>query len=309
MNALLDHRWGISSAQDRVWAQVTGLAPNRAVGRLIMVLQAFFDESFSDEEFILGGHIATAESWAVLSKEWEQLLPVFGTLNSEGKYHFKMSEMAQSSERMERVQVFYKLIEDNVITSISARLNLTDFRRAQDRATAFVSRMNWNVNFGMWTNPYFFAFRILLDGFHTQRNNFTSVPAGEKVDFIFDDRVEKTAILQAWNEYLEGRDEEVRGRYGATPRFENDQDFLPLQAADLWAWWVREWYEEDASLTPDKMRDLDFGKWRGKKRLKIVLGATEDQVVEALQAVPIELIAKGEYLLTGSFGVIKPDDI
>lgn len=38
-----------------------------------MVLQAFVDESFSNEEFILGGHIATAESWALLSKEWEQL--------------------------------------------------------------------------------------------------------------------------------------------------------------------------------------------------------------------------------------------
>lgn len=275
----------------------------------MMVLQAFVDESFSDEEFVLGGHIATAESWAVLSKEWEQLLPAFGTLNSEGKYHFKMSEMAQSPERMERVQAFYKLIEDNVLTSISARLNLTDFKRAQERATAFASRMNWNVGFGLWTNPYYVAFRILLDGFHAERHNFTSIPADEKVDFIFDDRVEKTPILQVWNEYLENRDDDIRDRYGATPRFENDQEFLPLQAADLWAWWVREWYEEDASFIPDKMRDLNFGKWRGKKRLKIALSATEDQLLEALKAVPVESFARGEYLLTGSFGVILPDDI
>ena len=194
-----------------------------------MVLQAFVDESFSNEEFILGGHIATAESWALLSKEWEQLLPSFGTLNSDGKYHFKMSEMALSPDRMERVQAFYRLIEDNVLTSISARLNLIDFRRAQERATFLATRMNWTVNYGIWTNPYYVAFRILLDGFHQQRNNFTSIHAGEKVDFIFDDRVEKAPILQAWDEYLENRDDEVRARYGATPRFENDQEFLPLQ--------------------------------------------------------------------------------
>jgi len=52
-----------------------------------MVLQ-HSDESFSDEEFILGGHIATRGSWAVLSKEWERFACLRHT-HSEGKYHFK----------------------------------------------------------------------------------------------------------------------------------------------------------------------------------------------------------------------------
>ncbi len=272
-----------------------------------MVLQAFIDESFSEEEFVLAGHIATAESWADFSKEWEQLLPAFGTLNEQGKYHFKMSEMAQSPERMDRVPFFYKVIEDRVVTSISARLNLQDFARAQERLELLASRMNWSVNLGVWTNPYFVVFRVLLDGFHTQRSNFTSVPAGEKVDFILDERAEKIPILQVWDEYLENRED--KDQFGATPRFEDDQEFLPLQAADLWAWWVREWYEEDASHVPDKLRDIDFGKWQGKRRRKIILSISEDQLFEALQAVAIGLFAQGSYIVSTSLGPISPDDL
>src|ERR1700682_5108739 len=95
MNALLDHAWGISPAQDRVWAQVTGLAPGAAVRRLLMPLnfQGFLDDSTSTEEFILAGHIAPAEAWAAFAKEWELLLPL-GTRAKNGKQHFKMSDMS-----------------------------------------------------------------------------------------------------------------------------------------------------------------------------------------------------------------------
>jgi hypothetical protein len=271
-----------------------------------MVLQAFIDESFSDEEFVLAGHIATAESWANFAKEWEQLLPAFGTLNDQGKYHFKMSEMAQSSERMDRVPAFYKVIEDHIITSISARVNLPDFEGAHERFASSASRMNWTVNLGLWTNPYFVAFRVLLDGFHTHRKNFDSIPIGVKIDFIFDERAEKTAILQAWGDYLENRED--RDQFGAAPRFENDQEFLPLQAADLWAWWAREWYEEDASHLPDRLRDINFGGWRGKRRKKIALSVTEDQLFEAFQGVAVGMVAQGDYIFSTSLGPILSDD-
>ncbi len=137
MNALLDHRWGLSTAQDRVWAQVTGLAPGKAIGRILVML---IDESFSQKEFVVGGHIASAANWANLAKEWEELLPKFGRIAANGKYHFKMSEMAQTPERMERVRIFYRAIEDNVISSISCRLNLDDFKRAHESRGAVVCR-------------------------------------------------------------------------------------------------------------------------------------------------------------------------
>ena len=57
-----------------------------------MVFQAFIDDSYTpDGEFVLAGHVATAESWVAFAKEWEELLP-FGTIAPNAKFHFKMSK-------------------------------------------------------------------------------------------------------------------------------------------------------------------------------------------------------------------------
>jgi hypothetical protein len=259
-----------------------------------MNFQAFIDESISADEFVLAGHIGTPENLATFAREWESLLPKFGTLAENGKYHFKMSEMAESDERMKRVPVFYKLIEDNVISSVSYRINLIDFARAQERVHAIASRFNWNIHFGLWASPHFFAFRGLLDKFHEEREKFQSkLPLDQKIDFIFDDRTEKGPILKAWDEHLEVKEEHVRAYYGATPRFENDQQVLPLQAADLWAWWVREWYEEDAAPVPHRLLNFDFRTWRGKRRPNIVISLNEDQIVDVLQSIAFASAAEG----------------
>jgi hypothetical protein len=71
---------------------------------------------------------------------------------------------------------------------------------------------------------------------------------------------------------------------------------------------VREWYEEDASHAPDKLRDIDFGKWQGRRRKKIVLSISEDQLFDALRSVAIGLFAQGNYIVSSSFGSVLPDD-
>lgn len=247
-------------------------------------LQAFIDDSATaGGEFVLAGHIASAESWAQFSREWEQLLPL-ATRGKSGKYRFKMKEMVRPPERFERVQLFYKVIEDHVISSISCRMNVGDFEQAKGRASRLAQIYGWSVNLGDWDSPYFVVFRGLMDGFHDRRKDFKSgIPVDQKVDFIFDEEKKSKAILAAWDEYLDMRDDDVRPYYGAHPRFEDDEEFLPLQAADLWAWWASEWYEEDASHFPDKMRDYDFGKWRGKQRRNIAISMDEDAIFDTLQ--------------------------
>jgi hypothetical protein len=289
MSALLDHKWGQSRAEDRIWARVAAMAPGVAAGRLLMALsyQGFFDDSTGPSgEFILAGHIAPAEAWAQFAKRWEELLP-FGTRAKNGKVHFKMSEMALSPERMARVEFFYRVIEDHVTTSISIRLNVHDFKRAHERVTSQLRRQRWTVNFGKdLTKPYYVAFRGLMDTFHgVPEKREKLIPLNEKVDFYFDNQSEKSIILAAWDHYLDGRSDDIRHLYGATPRFEDDQEFLPLQAADLWAWWVREWYEEEEAPVPEKMRTFDFGKWRGrpeKKRPCLGLSMSEEDIVDTL---------------------------
>ena len=289
MNALRQHIWGRSRAKDRVWSQVVGLAVDCAVRRLLMALnfQAFVDESETPNgEFILAGHVASAESWAKFAVEWEALLPR-GTLAKNNKYHFKMSEMALTPERMERVQEFYRVIENHVLLSISCRLNLVDFKRAHESVASLLRETTKiNVHFKMWNNPWYMAFRILLDKFHSEREKIREIcPLDQKIDFIFDNRSEKASILSVWDEIIANRESKIQEYYGATPRFENDQDFLPLQAADLWAWWVREWYEWENSPVPEKMKNFDFGNWHGKKRSYLAIYVDESNIFNRLHEI------------------------
>jgi hypothetical protein len=85
---------------------------------------------------------------------------------------------------------------------------------------------------------------------------------------------------------MTGRSEQTRRLYGSIPRFENDQKFLPLQAADFWAWWVREWCE--AGNVKEEMEKLNFGKWGGRtqatKHMLIHISFDENQLARELQS-------------------------
>lgn len=276
------------------------MRPAQAVRQLFVVLefQAFLDESrsnFPDGEFVLAGHIAPAEKWAAFAREWELLLPT-ATQAKNGAYHFKMSELAMSPDGMDRAKPFYSLIEKYVTVSISHRMNLQDFRNAHARIDELCAQLFLTGDFAGFKNPYFFSFRSLIDNFPRYREAAAEeIPLTEKVDFYFDDLTEKKPILEAWDGYLQNSSELLRDYYGNMPRFENDQRFLPLQAADLWAWWVRRWYEEDSYEIPDKMSDLDFGKWRGKPRPMHVLSVTEDQIFERLKEVMFDNIGNAHH--------------
>jgi hypothetical protein len=271
--------------------------------------QAFVDDSYTPKgEFVLGGHIATAEHWAAFSKEWEDLLPL-GTLSNENAYHFKMAEMAQTDERMSRVPAFYRVIENHVRMSVSCRMNLTDFASALERHTKALAAHNFYVDPGKWANPYFFLFRGLIDEFHKSREDEgldRHLPLDEKVDFIFDNQTEKGFIIEAWEGYLKNEEgKKTRQYYGTTPRFEDDKEFLPLQAADLWAWWVREWYEEDSSDHPTKMANFDFGTWQGKKRFTFALSWNKQQIFDRLMEIAWQSF-ESAHLADGT--PIFPDD-
>ena len=119
-----------------------------------------------------------------------------------------------------------------------------------------------------------------MDMFHVNRERLTKyLPLSEKVDFYFDDQIgEKKSIIASWDDYVRTRLPEHKQFYGATPRFEDDRDFLPLQAADLWAWWVRKWEEEG---TPEKIFLPNFGEWEHKREGFPIMHITynEDQIV------------------------------
>jgi hypothetical protein len=108
----------------------------------------------------------------------------------------------------------------------------------------------------------------------------SDAPKGVRIDFWFDKRAEKKVILETWDDYLKHRPDKVRPLYGEAPKFEDDADFLPLQAADFWAWWVRKWHKEGKRIEPN------FGTF-GLKAQKDILVMDyvlkEDDVARALK--------------------------
>ncbi|WP_119390055.1 DUF3800 domain-containing protein [Taklimakanibacter lacteus] len=264
---------------DRVVAQVAGMRPSIAIGWQFVALQAFIDDSYkgADSTFVLAGHIATAESWAHFAKEWEEMLP-FGTINQAGIYHFKMSEMAASPERLARVPGFFRIIERHVLMSISCAYNLADAKRAMSR----ISIPGVGIDWSFVANPFLMCSRLLLDVFNARRSDLArfGLPTDEPVDFYFDNQAEKKVILTQWESFAKSRRELFGAAMGATPRFEDDTVFLPLQAADLWAWWVRRAYDDG---DPMKVQRGDFGAFRAKRNYpRIHVDWTQKEILEGL---------------------------
>lgn len=280
--SILSHRWGQSAAEDQIWAEVSGYGPRIAGGWLLMSLQAVIDDSQdAGGVYVLAGYIASAEAWAQFAREWERLLPM-AVMGKSGKYRFKMSEMAATEERMSRVPAFYRVIEEHVQASISAKIYLPDLRRVQARIFAPGLDIDW----GLYANPYFITFRCLMDKFHSERPRITEwFPEDQKIDFYFDNQAEKGAIAAMWDNYIAEREDKIKRFYGAAPSFRNDEEFLPLQAADFWAWWVRKWYRDG---TPEKIQKWEFDDFepaRTRKHLRIEISFDQDALMKTMMQV------------------------
>ena len=197
-----------------------------------------------------------------------------------------MAEMAKSTERLSRVGAFYRIIEKHNPIAISIRIDVKELKNARDRIWALGTHINWYP----FDNPYVFTFRCLMDGFHARRSEFANlIGADDAVDFIFDQQSEKKIILSFWDEYVASRNEKDRKLYGTTPRFEDDKKFLPLQAADLWAWWTRHWYEQGVEGESQK---FNLPGWTGGNTTiyGLEISFNEDQIVEAF----LELIRSSQ---------------
>lgn len=288
---IAEHNWGDSRAADEVWKLVLGV-PNGDSGESVVVsLVAYIDDSRDPHggAFVLGGHIASVETWAAFSRDWEELLPLCPLLpygppeNRKYRREFKMSEMMQNRDRILNIQPFFRLIEKHKLTSISVAMRVRDLKMAFARVSVPGVKMNW----ADLRNPHMFLYRALMDLYHDHRDH----PVGfsrlgdNQIDFIFDQQSESGKILAGWEGFMAGRDPKVRAIYGQMPVFRDSSRFMPLQAADLWAGWVRR-HAFDESLIP--LGVPDFGSWSGDPNCRRLIHHNwwnEDHLVNALKGI------------------------
>ncbi|MBB6223843.1 DUF3800 domain-containing protein [Rhizobium leguminosarum] len=218
-----------------------------------MSWHAYIDESYTPgrDAYVIGGCIATHSDWVKFSAEWQLFTKRFGRIGADGHRYFHMAEM---THRIEEVGFFYSVISKYVPVFISARFNRSEFDRARTRIYIPGAAIEWDP-----VNYYWIAFRCLMDKFHLERPQLQKlIPLDEVVHFHMDDTSDRKLVERMWQEYIFHRPDGVRDRYADIPIFENDKDVPPLQAADFWTWWVREWTDQGAS---QRILHHDFEKF------------------------------------------------
>jgi hypothetical protein len=201
------------------------------------MLQAFIDESESERTppaFIMGGYIAKAETWADFSTAWDEALKAKPSIR-----YFKLRDAARGNNqfygwsdvaRTERIALMRGIIERFDLRAFSLGFYLADLRETH---AAFHSK---------WSNPYYNATLALIPQLARCIEDF-KLPR-EPLEIIFDDRVmEKGTILQAYDDARAIAKPKPPDLFTAVlrnpPRWANDEDTLPLQAADMQATWKR----------------------------------------------------------------------
>ncbi len=273
---LLAHEWGVSAGADRIWAEVCGRAPSTEPWRrVLMVAQIYADESYTQGQvYAIGGYIARAEEWAKFSEEWERLLPL--TKLGSNKRRFKMAEMANN---MDVLPLFYEVICRHVAFSISMVIDARDLRRAKERIWSDNAEILWDPSMDVPAILLKLFINLVYSGCWQDERVREWLGINDKIDLYLDENLSYGGYLDDWHEMANGLPDHIRELIGVEPRFDNDEELLPLQAADFWASWLRQGAETG------RLREVmegKFGSWTGEKVSGFETVLDEDSITKML---------------------------
>ena len=219
-----------------------------------LMLQAYCDGSTeAGVALIFAGYLGSVDTWLAFSNEWDELLKL-------GPGAFKMSDIGAS--QMERAMFHYRLIEKAPIYGIGCAIPIGSLRKVVDEL---------QVN-PAYSNPYLLAWRAIL----------TLVLEGAKIlglidpiEFIFDKQSDQVHIIRSWEAFYDTVPMITRGKIRGRPSFRNDKEIVPLQAADMLAWWARKQYLSNKS----NMKALFPDQWtRGKEPHLLFAEMSEESI-------------------------------
>lgn len=217
-------------ASDRLHEVYCGIPRRHWRERNAVVTQAFIDDSReAGRVLVLAGYVADSETWATFSAEWQEML------NAAQIKVFKMSEIGNfpGEERLRFAGAFYRIIERHLKTCVAVSVDL------QGLADAVAA-----IGATHLSKPYEIAYRALMQLVAQHQNDFHVEPP---VDFIFDDHSTAASVVSGFEEFKHFHPD-ISDRLSRPPRFERDDKFLPLQAADMFAWHVRRHWLQEGSL-------------------------------------------------------------
>jgi Protein of unknown function (DUF3800) len=198
-------------------------------------LQFFIDESGGKGQgpfFVMAGLVGQAESWMEFSERWRTVLKEPPSIA-----RFKMSEAANMSgcfaawkakDRDAKLSALIDVMAGRDLAAIGTIVDMEAF------AEVIAPRNKRPLN-----RPYFFAFQTMIVA-----ACYEAVACGERqrLEIIFDEHVIFGAEAQRWfplAKKLLFDFPELMAVAPTEPMFKSDDEFMPLQAADLVAWIFR----------------------------------------------------------------------
>lgn len=268
----------VYGASDHIRALVSGYAECHWKNKILVMLQAFIDDSASDtgdQRLFLAGYVNTADQWIAFSNAWEEALKEHPAIE-----YFKMSEAHslkgqferwQEKDRDAKVSRLAKVIRDFDVLSIQVSVSRTDYNR--------IIRPVAPHGLG---NAYFTLFYgVIITLTRTHQQMGITMP----VDFIFDEQGGMGQQTALFYDYVKSQQiPELQGLLGVQPIFRDDKKVMPLQAADMLAWKIRR--EHEYPNQQHSIKPWDFYK---EKTYHAVAEMNEEMLVglaEKMKKVP-----------------------
>lgn len=217
----------------RIWSLVSGVPSSKRERRLMAMLQFYIDDSGMGQApvYVLAGYMTTAEQWAAFSDEWanardsEPRIEYFKIAEAL-RYRGEFSQFKSQQQRDEKVQRFVGILNKHAMHGFGLYMP-DDTLRPDGVKHPLIED---------WFPPYFVMFYGLM--IQILRNPYFE-KAGMSIEFIFDNQPGKMGfVMDAWEYFHEMASPELRGLL-SPPTFRDDKKVLPLQAADMFAWYLR----------------------------------------------------------------------
>jgi Protein of unknown function (DUF3800) len=223
----------------------------RSKQRLFAMLDitAYCDESVRDGDgvFVIAGYLATLKNWVNMSEVWDEFL------RDENLTEFKASDceggngefQGRGEDECRRIcERFVSIIEHSGLVGVAMIVDLRAYdpiRPEMDRLRTRPTGHGKNVvKLG---EPYYLGFQFLVERLTQEADN---APLEEKVMYVFDiTKAHKGKAVMLFDEMKHKPNYPLAERMGAIS-FDDSKHYAGLQAADMFAYEARRFFEEVA---------------------------------------------------------------
>ena len=193
------------------------------------MLQAYIDDSGtknSSDAFVLAGFVTEFEGWEKFSEEWKALRGRRGPLKMQ-----KEKKRWQIDQRNDWISQHVRLIRRYAKYRIESAVSIQDYEDVMRGKVPLIV-----------DSCYFFAFHRLISRVceGLEKRGMT-----QQMDFFFDEQLKFGPEARKW--FCMAKDLVPPSRRNILPPepiFRKDEEFQPLQAADMFAWLVRRSHNE-----------------------------------------------------------------